>query len=514
MKKQIIKNLATNYIGNILGMILGFIIVPFMVLKIGKEAFGIIVLAESLIALFQIFSFSVRMSISRFLTISNSKNDKDGFNQYLSTGRCVLYFSIPFVLIPGLILSYYFPNFFNVPVGYETQSQVLFFLVIMGFVFTIPNIIHWSVLYSRQRYDLINISNYGGVFLRNLVLLIAFTIVPVQYANLMLYGVIYFLTTISQNLIIYVWRNKIEPHIKTSFKDFNKISFKEIISYSGYTSVGNISSVLYENAMNIFINIFLGPMFNTIYSISLRLPNIIKRVFVESSWSLIPTFTDLVSRNDKEKVAKLFFFYSKVVNTGIFPICLSLILFSKEIIVFWVGHEFVSAAPLMAIFTVVAVMAVSASICSCISNAYGLIKIPTRVNLGLALFNISLGVLLATTFNLGLMGVAIAALVVGFMGSQVFLPVYISKISGLSLQRYLTESIGKPLLMTALIFFTYKFFVRYFFEKELFLVLVFLYLVCLISSYIFSFFKVFTVQEREYIYSLVSKLKIGKPHLA
>ena len=52
-KNLIIKNLASNYLLSFFGMALGFFLIPFLVGKLGKDVYGLIVLAEATLAFFE-----------------------------------------------------------------------------------------------------------------------------------------------------------------------------------------------------------------------------------------------------------------------------------------------------------------------------------------------------------------------------------------------------------------------------------------------------------------------------
>ena len=158
MKKQIFKNIFSSYLVKSIGILLGFLLIPFLIQKLGREAFGLIVLSESTIIFFEILTTSVRSALSRHATFSLAQSNKRDFIEYLSTGRGILFISTGLVFITGTIISYNFANIFKVPPLYVEQSKILFFLITIAFSISIPNMIFWSVLFAKQRFDLINIS--------------------------------------------------------------------------------------------------------------------------------------------------------------------------------------------------------------------------------------------------------------------------------------------------------------------------------------------------------------------
>jgi len=191
MKNQIIKNIFSNYFVNILQMVLGILVVPFLIMKLGKEAFGLIVLVESTIAIFEVMIVSVRIALSRHATYALGKGDIEEFVKYLSTGKYILWVVGFIILISCSTLSYFFPQIFKVPVDMFVQSKILFLLVTFSFFITIPNIVYWSILYAKQRFDLLNIASSFGLISRAFFIFLLFSILPRAYQSLVTYGFIY-----------------------------------------------------------------------------------------------------------------------------------------------------------------------------------------------------------------------------------------------------------------------------------------------------------------------------------
>ena len=69
--------------------------------------------------------------------------------------------------------------------------------------------------------------------------------------------------------MVYLWSKKILPGLRLSSAHFRKEKVREILSFSGHTSLSRISALLYDNTANILINLFWGPSFNCAASASI-----------------------------------------------------------------------------------------------------------------------------------------------------------------------------------------------------------------------------------------------------
>lgn len=460
MKSQIVKNLVSNYGVNFVSMLLGFLLIPFMIMKIGTDAFGLIVLAESTINFFEILTVSVRMALSRHVSYTLAQEKFDEFIEFLSTGRYILFASSVLVLISGLFLSFNFSHIFRVPPQYALQSHLLFLFIIVAFTMSVPNIVYWAILYAKERFDLINFSLSAGMIFRALAIFAAFTFLPKKYINIVTYGIIYLIMVVMQNYLVYRWHKQVMPGIKMTMAHFRRNKVVEILSFSGHTSLSRLSNLLYDSTANVIINIFWGPSYNALYSISLKLPQIMKRLFMDSTWTLTPTFTNLVAKNDKEKMDLLFFMYTKIVALVTMPLCFVLIFFAEPIITLWVGKEFALAAKLLPLHIAPLVLIIPFSVCGCLNNAYAKVKVPSLFGFAVAVLNLALGILLGFTFDMKLYGIAIASSVSLLVFATIFTPYYSCKIAKVSLWDYWLKGLIKPLIWTSFVsavsFFLYK----------------------------------------------------------
>ncbi|OGR85665.1 MAG: hypothetical protein A2901_07820 [Elusimicrobia bacterium RIFCSPLOWO2_01_FULL_54_10] len=447
------KNLFTNYLTTFLGLALGFILIPFLIHKLGKDAYGLIVLAESTIAFFEMASVSIRMSLSRFATLALAQNKKNEFESYLSTVRVILIVSSLLVLAVGLGLSASFDRIFQVPAQFHSQSRALFLLISIAFATSIPNMVYWSVLYANHRYDLINMSTTYGIIFRAASLLLIFSFLPSRYVSITTYGLVYVLTLWIQNLAVYLWVRKIMPGLKIAARSFNAVKAKEVLAYSGYVGLGQASGLLKYNVTAILINLFWGPAYNAIYAVGMKFPSILTRLFEEATWSLTSTFQELVAQDDRGKIRRLYYLYTKFVTLVTAPICFTLIFIAKPLILLWVGADFIYAATLLPILLVPLFFQIPLGVSGCLIQAHGKIKMPSVGSLIAACGSILLGIVLARVFDLGLIGFAVSHALVSCFYMIGFSSWYACKISGIPVIDYWQKAMILPWLWSAIMSF-------------------------------------------------------------
>ncbi len=319
MKKRIIANISSNYAMRALGMALGFFLVPFLLGKLGKEVFGLIAIFESLIMLVESASMSFRIALSRHAAFSLAKGDKEAFSEYLSTGRRILFMLAAGVFAISLAASPVLTNFFRIPEAQVAQSRIFFLILALSLSTTIPNTVFWAGLYAKQRFDLINMAASVGFVVRAAVIFALFSFLPAQYVNLVTYGFVYLAVNWTQNTIIYFLYKKIFPDVRITVRRFSGVKAREVFSFGGYVLIGHIGKAVGQNALNLLVNRLWGPAANAVYSVGLKFAALMERLFLEPSWTLTPTLTELLATGKRDKFKELLFVFCKGMAIVVMP---------------------------------------------------------------------------------------------------------------------------------------------------------------------------------------------------
>ena len=129
--KQLPKNLIANILYFILNILIGLFLVPFFIQNLGVASYGIILLATSMTSYVNLVTQSLNSSVSRYLTIDLQKQDYKKsnitFNTALFGTLGITILTIPIIVI----VSYYSPIFFDIPIS-QKQDAFMLFLGVMG----------------------------------------------------------------------------------------------------------------------------------------------------------------------------------------------------------------------------------------------------------------------------------------------------------------------------------------------------------------------------------------------
>ncbi len=453
MKKQIAINILSNYAGRLVGLLIGFFLVPFLISKLGKELFGLILLFESLMLIVEAVSTSIRVALSRFVTFALAQDSKDEFKAYLSTGRSLFWVISVFIFILGFTMSAFVPQIFRVPITEQNNCRLLFLLMTGAFAITVPNIIYWAGLYAKQRFDLINLANSTAGILRGVLIFIIFSLFTGRTVSIVTYGWVYLAITWAQNFMIFVSFRRIFPGVRIPiFGHWDTQKIRSVLSFSFYSLTGHLSQMFHDNIINFIVNRLWGPAANAFYGIGMKFPMILEGLTAHPTWTLTPTFTDLEARNEKARFKQLLFSYTKALAILVAPTCMVLIAFSYALIHVWVGDSFAESASLMVIALLAQLLYLPTLAAHNLPNVFGKVKLPALLNIVSALSSVALGLYLSKGLRMGLPGITLGACSVSVVYSCIFIVPYSLRLAGLSTSEYLRSTYLKPLACTALCF--------------------------------------------------------------
>ncbi|MCK5160937.1 MAG: oligosaccharide flippase family protein [Candidatus Aureabacteria bacterium] len=506
MKKRILLNIFSNNVGRVFEMILGLALVPFLIRSLGLQGFGLIILAESLIEFFDMAFNGFRLALGRYVGFYLVQDKHEESNAYIASGEVILFGIIAIASAIGFIIWVFFTRLFTVPVEFAQGMRVLFILLIVSYLLRFRFTPAWAVIYSKQRFDLVNI--YIGF--RNLTrFFLCFLIYGLFPPKLYYYGWIYLAAVMVEQVLILRGAKKLFPNLKIRIKDASFAKIKELFYFMSAQTVGSLGQMLYARTDMILINRFFGPSFNSIYSISLKFVSILKRLISRSFWGVAPTFTELVSKKDFKRVGRIYSSLTKASALISIPACILLGFYGKELVFLWVGEKFKDAIVPMYIHIIGLLPGLVFACSGGVLLAFCKIKIPSLVTLFCAILNVILSILFALHFKMGLAGFALGSLAATFFQTLGFIPYYTCRIAGIPYLKFYINSFIKPLILCG-VFGLSLYYLKFIIEIP-FLIVASAIFICGILYFILAYIFIFSAHEKSLtqktIFSIYTKMK-------
>jgi len=418
IKSKLIKNTVFNSLSIFISMAIGFFLLPFILQTIGVELYGIYVLIIALSGYLNIMEIGVGVASVKFISQHLVKNEKKEINEILIN-------SLIFYLLTGLVIATFlvliatfFINLFNIP------QRFLFLTKYSLIIASVFSLINWplslfvKVLEGKQDYVVISRLNIVFTIIRFLLIIVFLR----KSSNPFLFFV--FLNFISQiflNLTFCIYSFRSLDFLKLDYHLISKEVFKKIFRFSSILYLCQIIGLLIYNTDKILISIFLNISSITLYEVSYKFHQLVRIINNSSSSALLPLISSLHSENDNKKINEVFFRGQKYTIIIVLPIALSVIIFAKYIVLYWLGPEYNSVVFPMQLF-------VSYFIYNCSIALFGQILVATdklrytlyyRIGIALSNFILSIIFIILTKNFIGVIWGTVISYCIGY-------PIYLS----------------------------------------------------------------------------------------
>lgn len=427
--KQLPKNIRANIIYFVLNVLLGLLLTPFFIKSLGISSYGIIPLATSMTSYVNLVTQSFNVSVSRYLTIDLQKQDymraNITFNTALFGTLGIALLTIPIILI----VSYYSPLFFNIPVNQKNDAFILF-IGVMGAVLVRTLGSNFGVsLFAYNRLDLQNIINSINILVQVIFIFILFSLYTPKLSYI---GYSYLIAAIVAFVITVIFSKKVTPFFNVSIYNFRRSQLKYLMGTSGWIIIDQIGSLLLFQMDTIIVNKLFGTAAGGEYSIVVLWNTLFSVIAGMLAGVLTPIIFTYYAQNKFEdlviisKSAVKFMGLSMALPIGL--VCG----FSSLILSFWVGPEFSRLSPLMWILLGPLSVDLSVLPLFSINVSYNKLRVPALITIFSGIANLVLAVTLPAITGYGYYGVALAGTIVLTARHLFFVPMYATRVLGIS----------------------------------------------------------------------------------
>ncbi len=437
----VLRAVATSWVAVIANASVGIFLTPYVLHRLGDEAFGVWVLTTNLVGYYGILDAGVRSAILRYVSKHRELNQQDSVNEvvasafYYYLGACCL------VILATHLSVGPISRFFSIHGNVLGAFKSLFLLAGLVQGLTLPLIVFVSSLEAAGRFDQVYLITVTCLGLR----VVAIIFVLQTGGGLFAVGA----TTILSQLLAYCiqvpFALRVNPGFTLHPKWIRAAVLKNMFRY-GSISVGvGIAERMRSYIYPVLIARFLSPIAVTIFSLPMKILSFPGEGIGTMTEIMNPLSSQLEARNDFAKLRELIQMSVQSAFLLLAPFAAFLFIFGKELLTLWVGPQYAIAYRLLVLLTMG--FGVAATQCCVQSMLFG---IERHKQLFWYRFGegISITVLGAVGLQIaGLQGLAIVMAATLLLTSLVLVPRHLCKILDLPLRRYLLQGCVKPCLL-------------------------------------------------------------------
>ena len=422
--KRTIINLVANTVSYSTTLIISFVLTPYLINTLGKEAYSFYPLANSFINYMSILLNALNAMASRFITVNLVKNEYKKTNKYFSS---VLFSNIimsGILLIPMILIVLFIDRILTVPFQLLASVQALFSFSFASMIVNIITSVLGVATFAKNRIDLRSFRELITSILRLALFYILFSCFT---PSIVYVGIVAFIIAWVNFIIQHWYTQLLLPEIRISFSNFNWRYVKEVLAAGIWNSINSLGNILLVSSSLVMVNILYGAESGGEYSIVQTVPNFINGLISMLTGIFYPLITIAYAQNDKKKLLHevnksqtiVGFFSTSVI--GVF------VGFSTYFFRLWVPRE--NAERLFVLSTLTILPHCIIGCVWAITNlnvAMNKIKIPALYLLGSGIINILSVLVLYNFFDWDMIMIPICSSIIQIIWVGIFLPLYAS----------------------------------------------------------------------------------------
>ncbi|MCL4558864.1 MAG: flippase [Deltaproteobacteria bacterium] len=462
-KKRFISNVSYNFLSQIWFMLLSLAVMPYIVHKLGIEAYAIYSVIMVVMGYLTILDLGFGAASIKYISDFSSQDDRESLSEVVQTSL-LLYLIIGLVgaLILSLSTKYLVSSVFRISKDYTSVAVTVFYIAALNFVvFMVVNFLK-AILMGLQRFDLLVKSSIaiGTVLVACQVLLLylGFGLIQLIMLNVAV-------DLISIGIFWYILKGL---PVNLSLKlVLNVKRLKLLWNFSAMKLLNQISTQIVFQADRLLIGIFMPISWVTYYTVPSRLSQKLMGWQGNIANAYFPLACELIAKGEKDKLTLVYTKLIKYVLILVLPLSILIFVFSDTILHLWMHGDFAEKAGttlklLIVSYTVAALTTVPALTL----DAVGKPHITAIFSVVSAIINLVAAIILIPLY--GIEGAALAFAINIFAQSPLFLIYVLRSVIKVSSFRLFVGELLRPTIAGAVLLVTY-YIIKYTISTRLYL---------------------------------------------
>lgn len=331
--KKIAINSALLFIRLVVTSVIGLVTSRLVLEALGESDFGLYNVVGGIVVMMNVLNTAMTTTTYRYIAFEIGRGSEGNPNKVFNISLVIHILLSLLILLLGITIgSYYINNFLNITDGNFSDAHFVFKLSLLSVVISTLSIPYQGLVTAIEKF---NVRVFIELTASFITLFFAISLFHLNGNNLRLYAFFMFVVITLRSLMFVFYGIKKEKNI-VRFKIFkDKAKYKEMISFTGWISLGAFTSLFKSNGAAIIVNLFFGTVLNAAYGIANRLNSMVLIFSQNLSAAAIPQITKNYSGGNSEKSVKIVSYTSKYSFFLMLVIALPLLLETKFILNLW-----------------------------------------------------------------------------------------------------------------------------------------------------------------------------------
>jgi O-antigen/teichoic acid export membrane protein len=341
--ERFVVNLLWNWMGVAAGLFTGLLLSPYLIKKLGPEAYGIWALSFALVEYYGFLDLGFRSATVKYVAHYWALDEPVAMSQIVNTALVYAGLISAGIFTVIFVSSGYLHYFFKVPPEYLHSFRILILLISLSWCLGFVLGIFGAGLEAIQRFDLYSKANVTATVLRA-----SGTAVLLYFGyGLIAIGVLVVFTQCLGYLLFYIFFRRTAPAYEPSLRHASLATLRKMGSFGIHTFLINVSNLFLNQSPPMLIGHFFATAFVGYFQLPMRLIQYTAEAVGRIGIITNANAAELQARGDSRILSKLAIYANRYSLTLFMPLALALWVYPDRLFVLWAPSMASHSAPLL-----------------------------------------------------------------------------------------------------------------------------------------------------------------------
>jgi len=338
-------NLLWNWTGVAAGLVTGLLLSPYLIRKLGPEAYGVWVLSFGLVEYGSFLDLGFRSAMVKYVAHYWALEDRLGVNRIINTGLAYAGLVSSGIFISSVLISGHLHNWFKISPAYLRDFRILIILISLSWCCGFVLSLFGACLEAIQRFDLYNQATVPSTVLRAagtaILLYLGYGLVAI--------GVLVVVTQCLGYVLYYFLFRGAAPSFRFSPGLAGLKTLRMMGRFGIHTFVVNVSNLFLNQSPGVLIAHFLPAAFAGYYQLPVKLIQYTSDAVARIGIITNANAAELQARGDSRVLSELAVYTNRYSLALFMPLAIFFWCFGDRIFQAWAPSMAAYSAPLLPI---------------------------------------------------------------------------------------------------------------------------------------------------------------------
>lgn len=299
--KQTTINLITSLAAFVINAGISFVLTPYILEKLGNEAYGFIGLAYDFVNYAGILTLALNSMSCRFVSYEYHRGNKEKADIYVNSILGANLILAGAITLCAVFMVWKLEYILTIPKALMFDVKLTFAIVFINYIFGICFSVFNSGTFVKNRMDLYYLRNLFSYVLKLVLTILIFTLFDVRIFFIALTTLI---CNAYMNVATYILMRKLLPDLKLNLRKFKWKTLSEVLRSGVWNSVQSLSDLMISGLNSLLTNRFIGTAAGGYLQSSKTIPNYILQLGQQLAQVFSPKFTILYAQGDYDRLVK------------------------------------------------------------------------------------------------------------------------------------------------------------------------------------------------------------------